>query len=231
MIVESLVANTSLKMLDMAHSRKITSQVWIRCFRLLYDARSNLESLYLDTNHIDNEGAKLLVELLVDNHSVSTLEIRYNHLITTDGWTAFAGLLHPTSSSKLRVLMLDADDHESDVDSYIIAFTEALANNTGLERLGLFGKNFLGRYDDDNYEIPEKGWNALAKALCDASSLTSVRASNHTLHDIWDGSDECYSFDYFPSNVHSMLNMNRENKKAAVVRNKWNTPSRNLERR
>ena len=217
--IASALNSTCLKSLDMGYSYRITSRGWIQCFRLLIGSKSILKSLELDDNGIDDEGADLLVRLLANNQSLSTLTLRGNRSITMDRWSAFAGLLHPSSSSKLKVLKLGATNRGSYIDQYVAAYAGALANNTSLEVLGL-----LGRGEDFDFafadEISMQGWTAFAKALCDNSSITSICSSNHSLYEILNSGDERYCRESMPSRVQSLLDMNREKNKAEVVRSK-----------
>ena len=200
---------------------------------LLEGSKSSLKSLYLDSNSIEDEGANLLVRLGAKNLSLSTLTLRGNRSITIEKWSAFASLLHPSSSSsKLNVLKLGATDHGSDNDEYVVAFAEALANSTNMEVLGLLGRLGETRYiENENFfvthvfhpgEISTNGWNAIATALCDNSSIASVCSSNHTLYELLDSEDKRYSCHHrcIPSLVQKFLDMNREKNKADVVRSK-----------
>lgn len=181
-----------LKSLNMGHSR-ITPRGWVQCFRLLEGCASSLKSLFLDCNRIDDEGADVLVRLATKTLSLSKLSLWENRSITMERWCAFASLLHTSSSSKLNVLKLGATDHGAAVDDYVIAFAQALTNNTSLEVLGLLGsidENEDEYFEDEDLDFPDdeismQGWNAIARTLCDNSSISSICSSNHTLYEMW----------------------------------------------
>ena len=57
-------------------------------------------------------------------------------------------------------------------DEGIDILAVSLTNNTKLQTLDLYG----------NSKITESGWRSLLKLVCNVSSMTSVKESNHTLH-------------------------------------------------
>ena len=70
------------------------------------------ENIDLSDNAIDDEGAAMLVSLLMQC-SVSSLSLLDNgNIITSAGWGVHDGVLLPASSSKLKSLSLGvADNH------------------------------------------------------------------------------------------------------------------------
>jgi hypothetical protein len=215
MLVELLGAHTSLKLLDLTSSNSITSEGWIRCFQLLLNSKPSLDTLLLDRNSIDNEGAELLIELIAGDFSLSTLSLQRNASITIDGWSMFTEVLHPSSCSKLKVLKLGAmGEHPGDdtsIEEYVIAYYHILAMNTTVERLKLF----------DPYNNPAVmlcDWYVFAEALCDNSSITSIFQSNHTLHQLTDMDDNDERF--MPDVLRSILKINSYKDKAEVIRMK-----------
>ena len=225
--VELLVAkNATLKYLDLSSSESISSACWIRCFQLLLGSKSNnLKTLVLDHNEIDDDGARVLVDLLSENYSVSTLSLRgHANSMSSDGWLGFHRLLLPSStSSMLKELNLGAERDSRLLDAeYVALFAQAL-KGTSLKVLSLFDC----RNDDDDYEfedvysptIPICAWDALEKALCDTSSIANVCSSNHSLYKIWEFHWENYE-EVIPSEIQTLMRMNRNKNKAEVVRRK-----------
>lgn len=215
-LFESITMNGSLKTLNIAQNRSITSAGWIACFRLLLDAGCNLATLHLCENNIDDEGATVLVELLANISTLYFLALEIIHSVTIDGWRTFAKALLPASTSKLRELKLGAvrrvEDTSDIVDDFVLRFAESLAHNTSLEVLELC----------DYYKVSITGWKALAKAFCDNSSIDKICSSNHTLHTMEDYEaikiGACS--EELPHFLISLLNLNRNKNKAEVIRAK-----------
>ena len=223
---ELLVANnTTLKYLDLSSSDSVSSAGWIRCFQLLLGSKSNLKTLVLDHNEIDDDGARMLIKLLSENYSVSTLSLlgHTDLMSTDDGWMNFCLLLLPSStSSMLKELNLGAvNDSELMNALYVAVFAQAL-KGTSLEVLRLFDCSNYDDYDyaEDYYSpnIPMQGWDTLARSLCDSSSITNVCTSNHSLYELWEF--HWNSTEVIPSEIQSLLRMNRNKNKAEVVRTK-----------
>jgi hypothetical protein len=223
-LAKLLVANnTALKSLDLSSSESISSAGWVRGFQLLLGSKSNLNTLALDHNEIDDVGARVLIKLLSKNYSVSTLSLRgHADSMSTEGWMAFFLLLLPSSTSKLKELNLGAVDHSPLMNAlYVAAFAQEL-KGTSLEVLRLFD---CRNYDDDDNgedyyspEIPIQGWDTFARSLCDSSSIANVCTSNHSLYRLWEF--HWNSAEVVPSKIQSLLRMNRNKNKAEVVRTK-----------
>jgi Ran GTPase-activating protein (RanGAP) involved in mRNA processing and transport len=221
-----VVNNTVLTYLDLSSSESVSSAGWVRCFQLLLgSSNSNLKTLSLDHNEIDDDGARVLVDLLSENYSVSILSLRgYANSMSFDGWLGFRRLLQPSStSSMLKELNLGAERDSRLLDAeYVALFAQAL-KGTSLKVLSLFDC----RNDDDDYEfedvysptIPICAWDALEKALCDTSSIANVCSSNHSLYKIWEFHWENYE-EVIPSEIQTLMRMNRNKNKAEVVRRK-----------
>jgi hypothetical protein len=225
-LAKLLVANNAaLKSLDLSSSESISSAGWVRCFQLLRGSKSNLKSLALDHNEVDDEGARLLVDLLSENYSVSTLSLQgHSHAISTDGWLGFRRLLLPSStSSMLKELNLGAVDHSPLTNALHVALFAHVMKDSSLEVLRLFD---CFNYDDDDDDgedyysptIPMQGWDKFAEALCDSSSIANVCTSNHSLYELWEF--HWNSGEVIPSEIQSLLRMNRNKNKAEVVRRK-----------
>jgi Ran GTPase-activating protein (RanGAP) involved in mRNA processing and transport len=97
-----LLANISLKTLDMSGNQSITSAGWIEFFRLLITSESMWQNLILSSNNIDDAGAAVLIRLLATTSTISSLDIYGNASISTDGLRAFSEVLLPASASKQK---------------------------------------------------------------------------------------------------------------------------------
>ena len=145
------------------------------------DSQSVLEELDFGCyeSNIDDEGAVALATLISKHLStVVCLDISKCPLITTNGIRAFASALVPGSTSRLKRMYLGdwsiGDESHTIHDDVIIDFASAIRGNTTLQELS-FGE---GICDASSIALC-----ALAKVVCDASSLMSVCTSNHTLLD------------------------------------------------
>ena len=207
--------NTTLKSLDLSSSESISPAGWIRCFQVLLGSNSSLKTLSLDRNDIEDEGASVLVDLLSENYSVSTLSLRGVDYMSIYGWLDFRRLLQPFStSSMLKELNLGAVDYNPTMNAiYVAGFALAL-KDTSMEVLRLFDCN---NYDDDP-TISMQVWDTFADVMCDSSSIANVCTSNHSLYELWEF--HWNSGEVIPSEIQSLLRMNRNKNKAEVVRSK-----------
>ena len=216
-IFEALANNQTLKNLSFGPCLEITSDGWVTCFRLLEGSLSALEKLQFESNNIDDEGAKVLVNLLSRHMStVWLLSILYCDSITAVGWRAFADVLLPNSTSKLASLQLEGDLDDGDDnrmnDDDVRCFITALSNNSSLVELSICGLA----------NVSQSSLDPLVHVLCDKTSIASVCNSNHTL------SLFRYTFGAetkHPRELASLLELNKNKDKAEVVREKILTSS------
>ena len=203
-ILFNLLANSTLKTLGIASNISITPAGWIACFQSLVDSDTTVKTLWLDGNNIDYEGAVLLSDLL-PSFGTTHLDIHGNLLLSANGWSLFADVLLPETGSELNHLCIGNDDG-NDIDDHVVTrFASALARNTSLQTLELYG-----------VAISDRGWSALANTLCDNSSIASICNSNHTLRACWLYSDEGLPRGLFSS----LLQVNSIKDKADMLRTK-----------
>ena len=213
-----LANNTTLKKLNMTRLVSIDSSGWVACFELLMNSRSTLEELDCRENSIDNEGAIALVNVVARYlTTVESIDVRDNTNITADGWRTFAQVIAPSSTSKLKILRIGNDwDHYTDNnrvnfhnqvnDGAMLDFIHALEDNTYLRELR------VGTIYDPLHSLD----NHLISALCDATTISSIYRSNHTLCDI----DFEYSGWEGDSDLDLLLDMNKDDDKNSVFRKK-----------
>lgn len=206
-IFNALSKNSTIKILSMANNNQTSSSGWATCFDLLLDARTPLEKLNFSGINIDDEeGAAALADLIAKNMTtVQSLELNDIDSLTANGWIAFTSVVQPNPSSKLKNLALGTvtEPNENDVDGVelTIRFAIDLTNNTSLEVIDLHVTS-----------IPTTGWIALANALCDQTSITSIcYNSNHKLQRL-----ECSPQN--PPEIELLLAMNKKKRKEDVVR-------------
>ena len=134
---------------------------------LLRCSCTELESLDLDNNVINDEGIDALVPVLKKCDHLQSLSLE-NNSITTKGWQHLATILEAPNCSSLTTLYTAGVNVDDDA---VTAFTSALVNNRTLTTLGL----------SRNPSITDEGWKIFSKLLCDTSSINSTYLSNHTL--------------------------------------------------
>jgi Ran GTPase-activating protein (RanGAP) involved in mRNA processing and transport len=212
-IFQALSNNTSLKKLKISCNFGITSTGWEACFQLLFNSQSALEELVFPYNNIDDNGARILVDVIVSHiGTVRCLDLEANSFITNNGWRAFADALLPTSLSKLNILRIG--DHRNVVnnrgnhidDSVIVGLVAALAKNNSLKEFDL---NYVNNASSSLYD--------LADVLGDETNFDSVCQSNHSL----------FKFTYridtdtdYPDELDTLLEINKNENKSEVVRKK-----------
>ena len=207
----ALANNTTLEKLQL-FADHITSDGWVLCFRQLIDSRSALVDIGFGFD-IDDEGVEALSTLVAGHmNTVSSINLWGNSSISASGWSLFANILVPSSTSKLKTLKLGDSRHRITrsypITNYVITdlVTALAAGNATLEVLNLHG------VDDDDVD---SAMEALLTVLCDATSVDSVCRSNHTLYKF-----VCYRHTDYPSELVSLLELNEDTDKAQVVRTK-----------
>jgi Leucine-rich repeat (LRR) protein len=163
---------------------------------------SNLRSLYLFSNDIDDECLHSLVGGLANCHSLTRLGLMENELITAIGLRSLATVFQSGRCS-LEVLDLRGINIG---DEGAIALADGLVGNTSLRNLFLC----LGS------GVTNVGWAAFSKLLCDTSSINNTYLSNHTLQTIrWAPWGE-ESLPGITPDVSKFLMLNQEHEKPAI---------------
>ena len=213
LVISTLSKNTSLRMLNMSYNSDISCVGWIQCFRLALDLQFfTLEDIDFSKNNIDDEACAVLVDLLFQSKSVSSLSL-YDSAICNRGWIEIFNVLLPNSSSQLKALRLGMGniDGEEFIDEAIInddvitCFANSLVSNSSLKSL-VFG---------DVCHVSRSGWDALVGAMRDTSSIESTYYSNHTLQDL-----RILHRNIVPDDVTALLRRNGNQNKVAVARQK-----------
>jgi len=128
---------------------------------------SNLKTLYLEFNAIDDEGLQALAAGLA-NIALEELYISGNNLTTGTG-AGLGSLLAflQSENCRLRTLVLHRTGFG---DEGAVALAD-----------GLMGNKFLTYLSFANARITDVGWAAFSKLLCDPSSINSTYLSNHRI--------------------------------------------------
>ena len=201
-LFETLTASTLLKKLDISGNYTISEAGWNECLLFLQDSAAPFEELHFRSNNIGEFGAHMLIELVAGiKTTIRYLDVR-NIAITNDELSIFARLLHPSSSSQLQDLRIGSYQQNDVNDEVVKCFAAALTNNTSLTNLAW-----------SYVRISSAGCSALVDAVCDANSISGISNSNHTLCSISCGN-------MLPEVLTSLLRLNANENKAAVVRQK-----------
>mmetsp|Transcript_31141 Transcript_31141/g.50856 ORF Transcript_31141/g.50856 Transcript_31141/m.50856 type:complete len:457 (+) Transcript_31141:78-1448(+) len=129
---------------------------------------TELHTLNLSYNGIDDEGVEALTLALANSRHLHTLALSSNSSISIRGWWALSTFLSAPSSN-LQELFLACNDIG---DEGVVAFAGALTKNHALKKLIIY----------NNPSITAGGWAAFSKLLCDTTSVNKTFLSNHTLH-------------------------------------------------
>lgn len=162
-ILTSLLENYTelIRNIDFSYNKLTESS--IRPFAKLLSKLPNLESLNLQGNNLDVEGAKLLAEAIKENKTLQYLNLNENNIQTDgvlqiililfanknlkelnladnkidhDGMSGIASVLN-WHNSTLEVLNLDKASYKSIGQEIAIHFAKMLQNNKGLQKLSL----------------------------------------------------------------------------------------------
>jgi len=203
---------SSLKTLDLTDisgddPNGITTQGWQTLFTTLNVSNLDLADLNLGSNSIDDEGIQLLVPLVSRMNSLKRLGLNCNERATPTGWRALSAFLQSPNFALQELHLFECKLN----DDAIIRFAELLANNKTLKSLSIDGC-----IDEDDIPlITERGWEALSNLVCDETSIMNTYNSNHILHDVYDDFP-----DELTGNLESCLNLNRNEDKTEVARQK-----------
>lgn len=112
---------------------------------------TELHTLDLSNNDIDDEAVEALMSALANGNKLRKLNLSCNPFITTRGWRAVSTLL-TSPNSKLQSLKLNNNDID---DEGVEALVDALANGNKLRTLSLVS----------NPSITTRGWRAVSTLL------------------------------------------------------------------
>ena len=165
---------------------------------LLRWTTTKLITLNLHGNNINDEEVEVLVDALTNVNTLQDLDLSSNEEITIKGWKAVSTLLEMPGSNLKE---LDVINNNIGDDGALV-FANALANNSTVETLNLYGNG-----------ITAEGWAPFSKLMRDTSSVNNTYLSNHTLKSF--GS---FSYITVTGDVRSLLLLNRnENKQLLAI--------------
>ena len=210
-VLSNTLANgIHLKVLKLADNVDITTEGWRAICEGLSSPRCVLQELYINGNEsFGDELVAYLSNSLARNSTMRYLDLRYAPTVTASGWRAFSAIFqNPVSALETVNLVIN-----SSIDDGVLgAFANALMRNSKLKELFLV-------FDEE--DITTRNWDALSNVLCKKLSIEETFNSNHTLEMIFDpynndGIDESQ----LPSNLRTLLQLNRENTKSEAARRK-----------
>jgi len=132
---------------------------------LRHTIASELRTLYLRDNYIDDEGVDTLVGALTKSR-LSVLSLSNNRDITGRGWRSLAAMLEHPNSNLEKLFLFDNNVGNEGA----LVFANALSTNCKLKTLTLLCNG-----------ITAEGWSGFSNVLCDPSSINNTFLSNHTL--------------------------------------------------
>ncbi|KAL9180834.1 hypothetical protein ACHAXT_011287 [Thalassiosira profunda] len=132
---------------------------------------SNLRTLNLSVNNIDDAGVEALVGAVANGNKLCSFDLSHNRSITTRGLQSLAVFLESSQCNLLRLSLLSSgvDDEGANI------LGMALANNRKLKFLELVVNYY------SYCLITAQGWSALDDVLCNTSSVQATSQSNHIL--------------------------------------------------
>ena len=152
---------------------------------------SSLRWLSLESNAIDDEAVKVLVEGMENLCNVEALTLSRNR-VTASGLSVLINIFHRESCS-LKEIDLDGMDI-GDGEAEVLA--EGSRGNTSLTKLFC-----------DQTNVTALGWSAFSRLLCDTSSVNNTYLSNHTLEVIGCRYGSLYGI---PSSIQRYLKLNKQ---------------------
>lgn len=206
-IGDAMISNTTLNTLDLYDINNngeplITYTGWDAFFICLRNNPSSaLKQIDLRYSSIDEESLHGLANALGSQCSAITiLDVSQNLHISASAWTSFFNRL---GSSNHRFALHDLYLQGNNItDEVIPQLIRALANNNTLKTLVL----------GDLFPITNSGWEQFRHLLCDKSSITKIRSSNHTLSSL--GCED------IPEDIQTLLSLNESDSKKEVAREK-----------
>ncbi|KAL7486651.1 hypothetical protein ACHAW6_012242 [Cyclotella cf. meneghiniana] len=196
-LASRLVHSNTLEKLRLSSLTSITAHGWLSIFSSLQKSNFPLKHISLGYSEtINDEVVSLLGDVLTaKKHTIEEFCIIGCREITSAGWTALSAAFC-TPMLNLTELAIGNVNFGDDA---LVAFANGLCNKPSLRVVDLGDSN-----------VTQRGWESIAKALCDASSLEAIRESNHTLQLIHVKS--------MPSNITKLLEINRSGDPPEAIR-------------
>ena len=170
-IITSLSMHSQLQEIDF-EGNSLRKNGCIAMATLLEHSITQLQTLDLGSNELDDESIEVLVPALKNCNSLNTLRLFTNHLITKRGWKQLSSVLESPNSN---ISEFNIEDNDID-DEALTSFADALKNNRTLVKLYVSISSTEGETR-----------RAFSNLLCDTSTINSTFLSNHTLLSMFRG--------------------------------------------
>jgi len=119
-LVPGLMICSHLQTIILNNLPSITTKGWQQLASILESPNSNLEKLDISDNNVDDQAVASFVGSLVNNHTLTTLNIDNNKSITGEGLKVFSKLLCDTSSVNSTYLSNHTLDYLGDGPANLI---------------------------------------------------------------------------------------------------------------
>ena len=163
-ILGSALRGSSVKALDLSSNKSIITNKWQTLFDQLY--HSSVESLELSDNKIDDAGLASVANI----HTLKSLVLGINRLITPTGWQSFFNSLQRRGT---RLVKLDITYNK--IGSTCVAALGSLLNSMNtLKTLVMNGMIYLNDAENSSEHMTPQGWVRLFTTLQD-SDLNLVK--------------------------------------------------------
>lgn len=202
-LVGALMTNKNVKSLNLAENRlgsqalaPLSGATFGTVIRQLLSKNSTIQDLCLRANRIADRDMELIAEGVVDNVTITSLDLSYNELGPRGG-AAVANLL-AHGSADLRELNLEWNQlrhvgtvnvlrdgliHTGTVRKFNIAWNGV--DDEGGEILGevIRGSSVLEELDVSNNRIGQKGAEAIARGVAESTTLLRLMLNDNPLRD------------------------------------------------
>ncbi len=169
-VAGGLVNCCNIEELDL--SSNMLSESALSYLASLVQRATQLKSLILLSNAINDEGLLCMVDGMTQHCSLTRLDLSHNS-ITAVGLRSLARFLRSDNCRLKKLVLYDIDFG----DEGAAALADGLRGNTSLQNL---------HFSEVGSSITAMGWAAFSKLLCDTSSVNNTYLSNHTLVEIGD---------------------------------------------
>lgn len=198
-LARSLSSIITLKALDLSRNTAVHGSGWRVLFTELQGCPC-LEKLALQETSISDSDMPAMTEFLSGNNTLKTLDLAYSEIVSALGLSYLPAVLQNPDSALEKL-----DLRGTYVDNGVVAaFADSLRGNKRLKELMV-----------ENCGISGDAFRALARALCDDSSITDTYNSNHTLERI-----SVYRHHVPLEKLKKYLSLNSNREKGDVARQK-----------
>ncbi|KAL3761205.1 hypothetical protein ACHAWU_000300 [Discostella pseudostelligera] len=172
MLIIALIANRTVRYLDLTGQELVTTPAWCAFADFLSNCECSIESLFLGDNNIGNEGAISLGKSLANNKTLKHLDIGGCYDIRQRGWRGFSQCLRYPISELEALNLKDCSIDDDNLLDLVIPLT---SSNARLKKLVV----------SSNERITWQGWLQFFRFWIhnDRPPLVEIDLSNSTIDD------------------------------------------------